>query len=107
MRLNRCQAEILKFELEEKIGHHSKVKVHGESNGVSLNALKQCLNPERGHQGQTGAKNQKISEYELGDKLDHHFQVKFRGKSNGDSLDALKRCLDPEMDHKSLIVAKN
>ena len=36
----------LKYELEEKLDHHFKVKFHGESNGDSLDAPKRCLDPE-------------------------------------------------------------
>ena len=46
----------LKFELGEKLGHHTVVKFYGKSNGDSLDALKRCSDPEIGHKGLIGAK---------------------------------------------------
>ena len=52
----------LKSELREreKLEHHFEIKFHIKSNGDSLDALKQCLDPEMGHNGLIGAKNRKI-----------------------------------------------
>ena len=41
--------EYFKFELGEKLDHHLRGQFHGESNGDSLDALKQCLDPEIGN----------------------------------------------------------
>ena len=49
--------EYFKFELGEKLYHHFQVKFHGESNGGSLDALKQCIEPKMAHKGLIGAKN--------------------------------------------------
>ena len=46
----------LQFELGEKLGHHTVVKFNGKSNGDSLDALKQCSDPEIGRKGLIGAK---------------------------------------------------
>ena len=35
------------------------VKFHGKSNGVSLDALKRCLDPEMAHKGLIGDRNKK------------------------------------------------
>ena len=50
-------SKTLKYELEEKIDHHFKVKFHGESNDGSLDALARCLDPEMAHKDLIGAKN--------------------------------------------------
>ena len=86
------------------------MKFYSKSNSDSFDALKRFLiwNPEMGHEGLIGAKNQK-SYFELGEKFDYHFKVKFygRGKSNGGSLDTLKQfiLLGPEMRDKNPIRA--
>ena len=43
----------LNFEQGEKSDHQFKVKIHGESNGDSLDtrALKRCLDPETDQEG--------------------------------------------------------
>ena len=41
--------EILNFELEEKLDHHSDVEFRGESNGDGLEAQKQFLGPKKAH----------------------------------------------------------
>ena len=50
--------ENLKSELRGKLNHQYKAKCHDESNGDSLDALKQCFDPEVGHidKGLVGAK---------------------------------------------------
>ena len=52
--------KILKFELEEKLDHHFKVKFYGELTVDSPDVQKRCLDPEMGHKGLVGAKNRKI-----------------------------------------------
>ena len=52
--------EIFNFEVGEKLDYYFQVKFHCESNGDSLDALKQCLDSEMGHKGLIKAKNRKI-----------------------------------------------
>ena len=59
-----------KFELGEKLNHQIKVKLHGKSNGDSLDAVRRCLDPKIAHRGLIGAKIKDLKS-ELGEKLDH------------------------------------
>ena len=84
--------EFFNVGLEQKLGHHSYVEFHGDSEGDGFNFPKPQLNPQN---APLVPPKMPIFNFGLEQKLDHQSSVEFHGDSYGDGFKAQKPIINP------------